>query len=266
MIDPDSHVTEEELHALVDGELPAHRRAAVEAWLATRPEEAARVGAWRIQADVLRARYGAVAGEPVPGRLQVERLVRARRSWRALAAAAILLAFLGGGATGWLARGSTALAPTDREVLTAEALTAHRLYAIEIRHPVEVPGDQRDHLVQWLSKRVGYELRAPALEPIDLRLVGGRLLPGPTSAAAFFMYEAPSGERFTLYCTRSGAGETALRYNAEGELGTIFWADQNVAYVVAGPGDRDRLQKIAKSAYEQIELRTPVKTGVLWSR
>lgn len=264
MIDPNPNVTEEELHAFVDGELPAHRHPAVEAWLATHPEDAARVGTWRIQADALRARYGTVSGEQVPRRLRVERLMRARRSWRALAAAAILLAFLGGGLAGWLARGATAVVPNDLEVLTSEALNAHKLYAVEVRHPVEVAGEDRTHLVQWLSKRVGYDLRAPELERINLKLVGGRLLPGPTSAAAFFMYEAPSGERFTLYCTRAAAGETALRYNAEGDLGAVFWADHNVGYVIAGPGDRDRLQQIAKTAYDQIDQRTPVKTGALW--
>jgi anti-sigma factor RsiW len=31
-------VTEDELHAYVDGELPAERRADVEAWLAAHPE------------------------------------------------------------------------------------------------------------------------------------------------------------------------------------------------------------------------------------
>ena len=40
--------------------LPADRRAAVEAWLAAHPEDAARVAAWRAQAEAIRARYGAV--------------------------------------------------------------------------------------------------------------------------------------------------------------------------------------------------------------
>ncbi len=52
--------------------------------------------------------------------------------------------------------------------------------------------------MRWLSKRVGYKLRAPNLEGVGLKLVGGRLLPGPTGAAAFFMYENASGERYTL--------------------------------------------------------------------
>ncbi len=58
MIDRDFVVTEDELHAYVDGELPAERRGAVEAWLAAHPDDAARVAAWRSQAELIRARYG----------------------------------------------------------------------------------------------------------------------------------------------------------------------------------------------------------------
>ena len=39
MTDTDIPVTEDELHAYVDGELPADRRAAVDAWIAAHPKE-----------------------------------------------------------------------------------------------------------------------------------------------------------------------------------------------------------------------------------
>ncbi len=41
MVDHNTPVTEDELHVYVDGELPADRREAVEAWLASHPEDAA---------------------------------------------------------------------------------------------------------------------------------------------------------------------------------------------------------------------------------
>src|SRR5262249_6801162 len=86
--------------------------------------------------------------------------------------------------------------PAGFDTFTAQALDAHRVYVVEVRHPVEVTGGERPHLVQWLSKRLDYELRIPELEPSGLKLVGGRLLPGPFGPAAFCMYEGPSGERF----------------------------------------------------------------------
>src|SRR5260221_9025561 len=107
MNDRNSSVTEEELHAYVDGELPADRQDAVTTWLAEHPERAALVAAWRAQADSIRERYGAVASEPVPERLKLDQVMRRDRSYgRSLAAlttAAAVIAFVIGGATGWVA-------------------------------------------------------------------------------------------------------------------------------------------------------------------
>src|SRR5262249_35809817 len=101
MTDPDLPVTEEELHAYVDGELPAGRRPAVEAWLGGHPDDMAGVNAGRASAEAIRARYGPVATEPVPARLSLRQIERAGRSWRGMAAAATVAAFLVGGLAGW---------------------------------------------------------------------------------------------------------------------------------------------------------------------
>ena len=259
MIDRDSPVTEEELHAYVDGELPADRQEAVAAWLAAHSEQAALVAAWRAQAEAIRARYGAVANESVPPRFQLDQLLRqdrARgRSWAAMAAAA-LIAFVAGSGAGWMARGASAAPPTGFDAVTADALDAYKLYVGEVRHPVEVPGSERAHMTQWLSKRLGAELRIPDLQSIGLKLVGGRLLPGPTGAAAFYMYEAASGERFTIYCSKAGEPQTALRYKSGDGFAAFYWVDDKVAYVVSGPADREKLEKVTKTVYEQVD-----KTG-----
>ena len=101
MTDPTIPVTEDELHAYVDNELPAERRGDVEAWLAAHPDEAARVQSWRTMADELHARYDSVLDEAVPKRLELERLVRQPRRWVYGAVAATLVAFIAGGGAGW---------------------------------------------------------------------------------------------------------------------------------------------------------------------
>src|SRR5438477_363897 len=78
MTDPNIPVTEDELHAYVDNELPAERRGDVETWLASHPDDAARVQSWRTMAEALHARYDSVIDEAVPKRLDIERLVRER--------------------------------------------------------------------------------------------------------------------------------------------------------------------------------------------
>jgi anti-sigma factor RsiW len=256
MIDRDSRVTDDELHAFVDGQLPADRREAVATWLADRPDEAAKVAAWRAQADSVRARFGAVAEEPVPERLKLDQLMRGEssggRRWVALAAAAVA-AFMIGGGTGWIARGASAGPANGFDTFTAEALDAYKLYVVEVRHPVEVPGSERAHMTQWLSKRLGYEQRIPDLQSLGLKLVGGRLLPGPTGAAAFYMYEGPSGERYTIYCAKAGAAETALRYKENERYSAFYWVDDKHAYVVSGPAEREKLEQVSKAIYDQVD-------------
>jgi anti-sigma factor RsiW len=255
-------VSEDELHAYVDGELPSDRRAAVETWLAAHPDDAARVAAWRRQADAIRARYADVAKQPIPPKLNPDRMSYASRSWKMAAAAAVLAAFFVGSLAGWIARGTSSVAASDFERLTAQALNAHKVYAVEVRHPVEVTAKDAEHLQQWLSKRVGYPLRAPNLEAQGLHLVGGRLLPTPTgAAAAFLMYENASGERFTLYCARAETPNTAMHYNSADKAGAIYWVDSNVAYIVSGAGERKQLWQVARAAYEQIEPRVSGQRG-----
>ena len=256
MKDRDLSVSDDELHAYVDGELPDDRRAAVDAWLATHAEDAARVAAWRLQADAIRARYGDVATQPIPQKLHLDRMSYASRSWKLAAAAAVIAAFFLGGLAGWTMRDNSGDVPGDVARLTVQALYAHKIYSTEVRHPVEVTAAEAEHLQQWLSKRVGTTLRAPNLEKQGLQLVGGRLLPTPTgTAAAFFMYENASGERFTLYCAHAEAANSAMRYNAADKAGAIYWVDSNIAYIISGGGEHKQLWQVARAAYEQIEPR-----------
>lgn len=253
-------VTPDELHAFVDGELPADRQEAVNTWLANHPDDAAMVAGWRAQADAIRTRYGKVADETVPERLSLENVMRnGARSWRSIAAAAAaaaVAAFLIGGAAGWMARGASASAPSDVESFTNDALAAHRLYIGEVRHPIEV-GATEAHLLPWLSRRIGIAIRAPELSPFDLKLLGGRLLPGMHSPAALFMYESASGERVTLYCAKLNEARTGFRYNANEQFAAVQWIEGGYGYVVSGPVDKMRLKQIARSAYEQMENRAP---------
>jgi anti-sigma factor RsiW len=259
MNEPNTPIHDDELHAFVDGELPADRREAVTRWLAEHPEQAALVAGWQAQAEAIRARYGAIADEPVPARFNLDMLMREsgepRGAWRTWAAAAVIAAFMVGGGAGWMARGATAAAPSSSGSITADALEAHQLYVVEVRHPVEVPGNERDHMTAWLSKRLGYAQRIPDLQTLGLKLVGGRLLPGPTGAAAMYMYEGPSGERFTLYCAKTTTPESALRFreSAGDRFAAMTWVSDKAAYVVSGPAERARLEQISKAIYDQID-------------
>jgi anti-sigma factor RsiW len=254
MTDPKIPVTEDELHAYVDDELPAERRGDVEAWLTAHPDDAERVQSWRTMADMLHSRYDSVLDEAVPKQLEIERLVQQPRRWVYGAAAAALAAFIVGGGVGWVAHGSAAT-PSAIQNLTLGAMDAHRLYVVEVRHAVEVPGSERTHLQQWLTKRCGWLVRAPELDGNGLKLIGGRLLPGPTGAASFLMYEGPSGERFTFYASKAKVEPGQMRYTTAENSGAVYWSDEGVGYVVSGPADKERLKQVARLIYDQVEKK-----------
>ena len=256
MIDKNSPVTEDEIHSYGDGELPAERREAVETWLAKHPEHAVRVAAWRDLADSVRARYGSIVTEPVPARLALERIAQRRRSWIAVAAAAAIAAFGIGGTVGWMARGASAAAaaPSEMETFANEAIAAHRLYIGEVRHPIEVKAEEK-HLLPWLSRRVGTTLRAPDLHAFDLKLLGGRLLPGVSGPAALFMYESGSGERITIYVSRTNESRSSFRYKVSDNFGALRWSEGGYGWVISGPDDKPRLKNIAVALYEQLDPR-----------
>ena len=256
MTDRHTPVTEDELHAYVDGELPADRRDAVEAWLASHQDDANLVAAWRAQAEKIRARYGAVANEPVPARLKPDQLLRNGRRWRTVAAAAAIAAFIVGGVAGWMARGASAAAPDALQTFSNEALAAHRLYIGEVRHPIEV-GAAESHLLPWLSRRVGTPLRAPDLTAFDFKLLGGRLLPSASGPAALFMYESGSGERVTLYCSQLKEAPSGLRYSTADNFAAVHWVESDYGWVLSGPAEKSRLKGMAKAVYEQLENRAP---------
>jgi len=207
---------------------------------------------------MIRSRYAAIADEPVPRRLALDRLSRGWRTW-ATVAAAVIVAFAIGGATGWMARSSATIAASSSglEAMAEEALTAHQLYIGEVRHPIEVAATEA-HLLPWLSRRLGLQLaRTPNLQAFDLTLLGGRLLPSKKGPAALFMYESGSGERITLYVARSTEPRSSFRYKVQDKYGALRWSDGGYGWVLSGPNDKSRLKPIAIAIYEQLDNRGP---------
>lgn len=251
-------ITDADLQAYADGRLDEAGRAAVEAWLAARPEEAERLADYRRVADALRAAYAPVLQEPLPERLA--RAMRPRPQWKRYAAVAgwFALGVAIGGFAGWELHGTrpgaTPLSDVG-EVMARRAAIAHAVYSPEVRHPVEVGADQETHLVAWLSKRLGAPVRAPKLEDLGYSLVGGRLLPGDNGPVAHFMYQRNQGTRITLYVRTEATNnrETAFRYAKEGQVQVFYWVDRKLGYALSSADiSKDDLFKVANAVYQQL--------------
>jgi len=294
------------LHAYVDGQLPPERAAQVADWLLRHPRAAQQVLGWREQRDSLKALHRDWLDEPVPPSLTAALrppAAKAPRWPRAWAAALLLAVGLGAGvAGGWgghawwtgkkeaaeMAAAAAASRAAGRDPSIPEyvrdAAIAHAVYQPEKRHPVEVGADQADHLIQWLSKRLGQPLYAPTLRDYGWKLVGGRLLPagddpstgaspgasagasartsvGAALARAQFMYENEAGERFTLYVSTGASSPEApvafrLMQRVEGGQTTrsLFWIDGKLAYALSGNFDERRLRVLADLVHARIGM------------
>ncbi len=251
-------IDEAELHAHLDGELEAERCAAVEAFLAAHPEEAARARSYRRHATLIARVYGPLLDRPVPAPIAVATAPpgpRHRAGWRQLAAvaAAAVLLVAGGAGSGWWLHDRLRPISAQEQGFVADAMSAHLVYAVEVRHPVEVGAGDEAHLVTWLSHRLGRSLTAPDLGAQGFELIGGRLLPASTGPAAQFMYQDASGRRLTLYCRASTeAGETAFRIVHQGKLTALYWRETGIAWALLGELPRDELLRLGHLTYQAL--------------
>lgn len=245
-------VTEADLHAWIDGELPQERRAEIEAYVAAHPDDAARLDAYRRNEQSLVARFDPVLSEDIPPRLKGSRRAPPRLALRVAAAVGWLVL---GGIAGWNLHGLKGSEPrSDTPSWARRATVAHAVYSPEVRHPVEVPADQEDHLARWLSKRLGTPLKIPRLDAVGFGLVGGRLLPGDQGPAAQFMYQDAKGQRLTLYVrtNREQNRETAFRFAQEGSVRQFYWIDRGLGYALSGEIGKEDLLQIATAVHQQL--------------
>lgn len=214
-------------------------------------DAALRLAEWDRQDALLQVLYDPVADEPVPETMQhmVERARGAPGLRLEQIAAALALVALGA-AGGYLAGRAGSTEPVN---LADEAIRAHQTFAVEVRHPVEVPASDESHLTAWLSKRLGHAITPPDFARQGFHLIGGRVLPESAGTAAFMMYEDETGRRLSLYVTRDAATrETAFRFVEDGATHGFWWVDGGLGCVIVGDLPRDTLRAIATAAYDQL--------------
>ncbi len=249
-------IGEDDLQAYVDDRLSEVRRSEVDAYLADHPELAARLAEDRDQRETLRRQLAGKFAEPIASRLRVANVRLSRRHkrgvWLRNGIAAAFLLTLGGG-VGWIARGTVPFEMPLTVAVTRDAVAAYRTFVVEVNHPVEVRASDEAHLVQWLSKRLGRPLPVPDLSRFGFRLMGGRVLPAASEAAAMLMYDDDNGTRLTVYVRAGATGQTAFRFWKDGDVSTFAWLDQGYGFAVSAASDRNRLFQIAEAVYKTLD-------------
>lgn len=284
MMEKDAEVSDDDLHAFVDGQLDAERVPAVLRHLQAHPEAAVQAASWQAQRLQMRRLYRETEPGPVPAALAAVVQRRARRErwrpWGQAVAAVLLLAVGAAGARLWPAGGpatttvasgygvnpgvNSGVSPgAAAPQFVRDAATAYAVFAPEVRHAVEVPAQEEAHLVQWLSRRLGRPLTAPVLQAQGYRLLGGRLLTGDgedaTAPRAQFMYEDAQGRRVTLYVAvfapQAQPRETAFRSVRNGDAESFYWIENGYGYALSAALPAADIQALASVIYDQLYPR-----------
>jgi anti-sigma factor RsiW len=276
MSDQLNSVTEDELHAYVDGMLAEARRADVERELERNPDLAARVSDHFSLNALLHERYDRVLSEPLPARLRPATKASPKRdaaNWPRFAGMAAALVL--GVGIGWATHVGTnvmtastntgdihAVRADGNEMFARQAAIAHVVYMPEVVRPDNMSsGSQERDFVQWLSNRLGTDVHPPVLANSGLELSGGRLLPDDDGGqVAQFMYRNAQGERVTLCIShrKVSASTTAFKLYKDGPVSVFYWVDGDFGYALSGGIDRKALLQLSHDVYAQL---TAAKAG-----
>jgi anti-sigma factor RsiW len=255
-------IGEDDLHAYVDGQLPAERRQMVEDHLRDNPDAAQSVAAFQAQREAIKAAFASPGADKLPPELSLAHIIahrgrRSRTPW--LVAASVLLSLGIGVGAGWFLHGMAVDGETQQAIalLGRQALSSHVVYAVDVRHPVEVPGSEAPHLQQWLSNRLKRVVVAPDLAALGYHLVGGRLLATEHGgAAALLMYDDANRNRISVLLRPMtpdlrAPGETIQRDGVNG----LAWIANGLGIAVVAALPESDLTPLA--AQIGSDLKTP---------
>lgn len=231
------------------------------------PEDFAPAGEGAASAGASASSVSSAAQALPPGVTTVAGAARPAANWKRFAGlAAALVIGIGIGAGGMLSpvgRGvmngddgspSILRASYGGEALARQSAIAYVTYAPMVTRPVEVGADREQELVQWLSSRLGTDVRPPVLTRAGYELMGGRLLPGDDGPIAQFMYHNALGERITLNIShrKLSSDVTAFKLYQSGPVNVFYWVDGRFGYAVSGGMDRHALLDLSHEVYEQL--------------
>jgi anti-sigma factor RsiW len=271
MNDRPTSVSEEEIHAYVDGTLPDDARERVERAISRDPALGARINDFFSLNALIHERYDRVLTEPVPRQLKKAAAFppRVAANWPRFAGMAAALALgigigvgasirLGGNGPVQLASsGDTHAASADTsDVLARRAAFAHVVYMPTVERPPQLGANNEQDFVRWLPNKLGTDIHPPVLSKSGYELMGGRLLQDDHGTMAIFMYRDAKGERVSLSVSRrkESTNATAFKLFRDGPVNVFYWVDGDFGYAVSSGIDREALLNLAHDIQEQLTV------------
>lgn len=259
MIDDIFAITEEELHAFIDGEIEPQRAAQIATAAQSDSRLARRIAAFREDKLRLRQVYAPVASKPLPENWlhlidQHGREKRATWSWRHIrqqvlaAATAIILLVVSLG----LSREFLRL-PNEEQIIN-EALAARDHIVQPEQSFTSADLAQTDSSATLLSAALASKIKTPNLTRMGYRLEGARIYGGLRGGKAVELdYRNERNALFTLYLRRPSS-PPRVDIVERGHLRICIWQDDELGAVMAGEMPAGEMARLASLAYSGLSL------------
>ncbi|MEM1274415.1 MAG: anti-sigma factor [Pseudomonadota bacterium] len=263
-------VTDEMLSAYLDGELSEVDLRAVEAALEDQPELRDRLAALMAADAAAQESFAAIVAEPVPLALAAAiqnapvadlaspaghaNLPNApRRPAQLLAAAVAALALSVGSIGGYLTgREDGGARVAEARNWLDDIADYHAVYAAQVRHLVEVPADEADHIETWLTATLGVGVVIPDLAGDGLEFQGARLLVAAGRPVAQLIYTDTAGGVVALCQISTETPQDSFETRQINDFDLVSFGNAAANFVVVGDAGRGDLSAIAESAASQV--------------
>ena len=234
-------ISDEDLHAFIDGALGAERALLVRDAIASDSALAERVALFEADKAMFKSVYGPLVERPLPAEwiALAQEKAQPRTQWRQASAIAAVLLMVAIGPLAW--RYYQPPASTD---VVQVALDAREGMPAGIRHTVTNDDLKTDRYSTALRQAVASNVRIPDLSRMGYRLQGLHLY----DKAAEILYRGPQNQLFTLYVGRSDGSARFDQFERRG-LRICIWQDDQISTVMAGDISAAVMQRLATLSY-----------------
>jgi anti-sigma factor RsiW len=234
-------ISDEDLHAYIDGALGEERAVLVRKALAENPALAERVALFEADKAMFKTVFGPLAERPLPAEwiARARQPSRPRMNLRLAGAIAATLLVVAGSPLVW--RYAAVLTGGDvvDVALDAREGTAPKAELIATDGSPKV-----ERYDTALRQAIASNVRVPDLSRMGYRLAGLHLY----DKAAEILYRGPQDQLYTLYIRRSD-GTARFDQFARRGLRVCIWQDDQITTVMAGNVSAAAMQRLATLSY-----------------
>jgi anti-sigma factor RsiW len=230
-------ISDEDLHAYIDGALEEERAVAVREALAENAALAERVAQFQADKAMFKSVYGPLIEKPLPAEWVARADRRPRTNWRMAYAIAAALLVVALGPVAW--RYSAPATQTD---VVDVALNAREGTPAGDRR--SIPDGRADRYDVAFRQTVASNVHIPDLSRMGFKLQGLHLY----DKAAEIVYRGPQNQLFTLYVRPSDGAARFDQFERRG-LRVCIWQDDQISTVMAGDISAAAMQRLATLSY-----------------